>query len=82
MNYYLVNMKEGIIMSITRYPEYQRDNNITGIPANTNVDLGIIVSSSTDSAKLDGCRYIVRMATSVSTTSLSIDEPAGKTYRI
>jgi len=75
-------MKEGIIMLATRYPEYQWDNNIAGIPANTNVDLGIIVSSSTDSAKLDGCRYIVRMATSVSTTSLSIDEPAGKTYRI
>ena len=67
-------MKEGIIMLATRYPEYQWDNNIAGIPANTNVDLGIIVSSSTDSAKLDGCRYVVRMATSAITTSFLINE--------
>jgi hypothetical protein len=69
-------------MPIIRYPEYQWDNNIAGIPANTNVDLGIIVSSSTDSVKLDGCRYVVRMVTSASTDSFVINEPAGKTYRI
>jgi len=69
-------------MLATRYPEYQWDNNTAGIPANTNIDSGVLIYRSIYSTNIDGCRYVVRMATSASTTSLSIDEPAGIIYRI
>jgi hypothetical protein len=80
-------IKEEITMPITRYPEYQYDDNIAGIPSDTNIDSGILTyrlvcSTNTDgygySTNLNSYRYITRKAMSASTTSFLTSELAGK----